>query len=347
MQTAVVILNWNGAGLLRQFLPSVVQTVHEDAVVVVADNGSTDNSVAILEQEFPTVRLCKLDKNYGFAEGYNRALQWVDHEIAPSIYVLLNSDVKTPEGWLAPLVERICSEENIGAVMPKLRSYREPEYFEYAGAAGGFIDGLGYPYCRGRILDQIEKDEGQYDTPCVIDWASGACLVVKSKTYWAVAGLEGRFFAHMEEIDLCWRMRRAGYVIFCEPRATVFHLGGGSLPNNSPRKIYLNFRNNLLMLRRNLPIGGRKRCIMTLRLCLDWAAALVFLLKGKPKLFIAVFRAHGSYFAMRRDFPFLQMRGSKVTHLGVVSILYQYYLCGRKRFSSLLRSGVKSSQSYE
>ncbi len=338
MQTAVVILNWNGATLLREFLPSVLQNVPQDAIVVVADNGSTDDSVLVLEQEFPSVRLCKLDKNYGFAEGYNRALQWVEHEIAPTFYVLLNSDVQTPAGWLEPLVARLRSADEIAAVMPKLRSYRKPEFFEYAGAAGGFLDGLGYPYCRGRILDHIEKDEGQYDTPCSVDWVSGACLAVKAKIYWEVGGLAGGFFAHMEEIDLCWRMRRAGYTLLCEPRATVYHLGGGSLPNNSPQKIYLNFRNNLLMLRRNVTPGYGKLFKIILRLCLDGAAALVFLLQGKPKFWAAVLRAHCHYFAMRRRFPFIPMAATEVKNLGIASMLWQFYLRRRKYFSSLQKS---------
>lgn len=335
MQTAVVILNWNGAKLLRQFLPSVVETVNNDAVVVVADNGSTDESVAILEQEFPTVLLCKLDKNYGFAEGYNRALQWVQRELAPTLYVLLNSDVQTPTGWLQPLETSLLAKENIAAVMPKIRSFHNREYFEYAGAAGGFVDQLGYPYCRGRILDEIEKDNEQYDTPIPVDWGSGACLVVKAKHYWKVGGLEARFFAHMEEIDFCWRLRRAGYEIYCDPRAEVYHLGGGSLPNNSPRKIYLNFRNNLLMLRRNLPPSAAKCCKMTFRLWLDWVAATLFLLKGKPSFFAAVFRAHYHYFAMRSAFPFIPMAADGVRNLGVRSILIQFYLRRRKKFSDL------------
>jgi len=335
MQTAVVILNWNGAKLLRQFLPSVVETIGSDAVVVVADNGSTDESVSILEQEFPSVLLCKLDKNYGFAEGYNRALQWVQRELDPSIYVLLNSDVQTPTGWLQPLVACLLTEENTAAVMPKIKSFRNREYFEYAGAAGGFVDQLGYPYCRGRILDEIEKDYGQYDTPIPVDWASGACLVVKAKHYWKVGGLEARFFAHMEEIDLCWRLRRAGFNLYCASRAEVYHLGGGSLPNNSPRKIYLNFRNNLLMLRRNLPPSAAKFRKMTLRLGLDWAAAVLFLLKGKPAFFAAVLRAHCHYFAMRNAFPFIPMATDEVSNLGVRSILLQFYLRRRKKFSDL------------
>ena len=335
MQTAIVILNWNGARLLRQFLPSVIGTVDANAVVVVADNGSTDHSITILEEEFPTVRICRLDKNYGFAEGYNRALAWVDVEINPAFYILLNNDVRTPEGWLAPLLQRLQTDKQIAAVMPKLRSYLEPKRFEYAGAAGGFLDTLGYPYCRGRILDQIEEDLGQYDRPCEVDWGSGACLLIRAESYWAVGGLEGRFFAHMEEIDLCWRLRRTGATIYCEPNATVYHLGGGSLPNNSPQKIYLNFRNNLIMLRRNLPPSVRKVGILTLRIILDWVAALIFLLKGKPRFFVAVLRAHAAYFSTRKAFPYIPLPKAKTKNWGVSSVLFQFYFRGRKHASEL------------
>ncbi|MBP3425251.1 MAG: glycosyltransferase family 2 protein [Rikenellaceae bacterium] len=297
MKVEIVILNWNGLGHLQTYLRSVVATCPEWAGVVVADNGSTDDSVEWVRQTFPQVEIVKLDCNYGFAEGYNRALEQVTDA---EYWVLLNSDVETPEGWLEPLVERLESNPKIGAVAPKLRAAADRESFEYAGAAGGFIDVLGYPFCRGRILSTVERDEGQYDDAREVFWASGAAFACRSEVFRLLGGFDGDFFAHQEEIDLCWRMWRAGYSVWVEPRSVVYHLGGGTLPNNSPRKIYLNYRNNLSMLYKNLEAGPREVTIIA-RLLLDGASAAVYLLTGKWNFVKAVWQAHRDFFARREN----------------------------------------------
>ncbi len=294
--TKVVILNYNGAEILPRFLPSVVKNTPPEAEIVVADNGSTDGSVELLKRDFPSVRLVTLDRNYGFAEGYNRALAQVEADC----FVLLNSDVEVTEGWLDPLETLLESDPNAAAVMPKIRSWHERDRFEYAGAAGGFIDRLGYPFCRGRVLQAVERDEGQYDDRRPIFWATGACIAVRSTCYAAAGGLPASFFAHQEEIDLCWRLQSAGWTIWVEPASVVYHVGGGTMSADNPRKTYLNFRNNLTMLYRNLP-GGTMRRIMALRLILDGLSAWVFLLQGKPKLFRAVWRAHRDFFRGRKS----------------------------------------------
>lgn len=262
---SVVILNWNGRHFLERFLPSLMAFTPRDyAEVVVADNGSTDDSIVFLKKFFPEVRLILLDRNYGFTGGYNRALAQLESDY----FVLLNSDVEVTQGWLVPLVDLMESDENIAAVMPKIRSYDRREYFEYAGACGGLIDIFGFPYCRGRILNRIERDKGQYDTSVEIFWASGAAMFVRAELYKRFGGLDESYFAHMEEIDLCWRFKNAGYKIMVEPASVVYHVGGGTLPNESPRKLYLNFRNNLSTLYKNLP-GMRLFPIMFIRMCME------------------------------------------------------------------------------
>ena len=246
---AIVILNWNGVDLLRRFLPSVQANSSAQAEVIVADNGSTDASCAVLESEFPDVRLIRLPENYGFAEGYNRALEQVD---AP-YYLLLNSDVEVPAGWLAPLLDYMEAHPEVAACQPKMLSYADRGSFEYAGAAGGFLDRYGYPFCRGRVFDTLERDEGQYDDVAPVLWASGAALMVRRQDWRDAGGLDGRFFAHMEEIDFCWRLRSRGRGVVCIPASRVYHVGGASLAQGNPRKTFLNFRNNLLMLYKNLP----------------------------------------------------------------------------------------------
>ena len=243
-KTEIVILNWNGAGHLRRFLPSVLASVPEGVGVVVADNGSTDDSLGVLEREFPAVGRIVLDRNYGFAGGYNRALEYLDADY----FILLNSDVETPAGWVEPLVETLDRDRTVAAVAPKLLSLVEPARFEYAGASGGFIDYLGYPFCRGRILQCVERDEGQYDDARDVFWASGAAFCCRAEVFRAMGGFDEDFFAHMEEIDLCWRMQLAGYRVRIEPRSRVYHLGGGSLAQGSPSKVFYNHRNNLAML---------------------------------------------------------------------------------------------------
>ena len=273
-KVAVVILNWNGCQMLRQFLPSVVAHSEADGgVVYVADNGSTDDSVEMLCQEFPMVRQILMDENYGFAEGYNRAIA----ELNEPYVVLLNSDVEVTSHWLQPLIAYMDAHPEVAACQPKILSYNEPDKFEYAGAAGGFIDCYGYPFCRGRLMQQVELDKGQYDEPAEIFWASGAALFIRRNDYEAVGGLDPRFFAHMEEIDLCWRLKARGRGIVCLPESVVFHVGGATLKRENPNKTYLNFRNNLIMLYKNLPERELGH-VMRVRFLLDHVAAFTFLL---------------------------------------------------------------------
>ncbi len=291
MNVAIVILNWNGRACLSRFLPSVTACSSGcDISVYVADNGSTDDSVDFVKARFPDVKVIALPDNFGFSGGYNRALQMIDADL----FVLLNSDVEVTPGWLDPLTAAFAANEKLGACMPKILSERDSSLFEYAGAAGGFIDWLGYPFCRGRLFDAIEKDGGQYDEPLEVFWASGACMAVRSGLFRQLGGLDEHFFAHMEEIDFCWRLKNAGYSIQCIPSSTVFHVGGATLETGSPFKVYLNFRNNLLMLYKNLP----KRhfgMILFLRQCLDGVAALRFLLAGRWNSMWAVWKAHLDY----------------------------------------------------
>ena len=290
-KTSVIILNWNGAKHLRTYLPSVVSHT-KGAELIVADNGSTDESLEVLAKEFPTVKTIVLEQNYGFAEGYNRAIAQVDSEYV----VLLNSDVETPEGWLDPLLDYMGSHPEVAAVQPKIRSWVHKARFEHAGAAGGYINRLGYPYCRGRVLWKVEEDHGQYDTIVNVDWTSGACMCVRTQVYKDCGGLDAAFFAHMEEIDLCWRMRNKGWKLACIPQSVVYHLGGGSLNYESPRKTYLNHRNNLLMIYKNKkhPFG-----VLFVRFFLDYAAAFFYLLQGRWGAFKAVFAARRDYHKMR------------------------------------------------
>lgn len=337
MKVSVVILNWNGCDMLRTFLPSVVRhSVGEGIEVCVADNGSTDASVTMLQQEFPSVRTILLDRNYGFADGYNMALQQVDAEYV----VLLNSDVEVTEHWLKPMIAYLDDHPKVAACQPKIRSQRQKEYFEYAGAAGGFIDKYGYPFCRGRIMSVVEKDEGQYDTVIPVFWATGAALFIRRADYFKAGGLDGRFFAHMEEIDLCWRLRARGREIVCIPQSMVFHVGGATLKKENPRKTFLNFRNNLVMLYKNLPEKELKK-VMRVRTCLDYLAALVFLLKGDWDNASAVTRARKEYKQICTSFSSSREENIRKNTLQTIpertksSILWQFYARGRKRFSQL------------
>ena len=281
---SIVILNWNGAAMLRRFLPSVIQ---ESADIVVADNASTDDSVEVLKTEFPGVRIISLDKNYGFAEGYNRALQQVESDF----YLLLNSDVEVTDGWLTPLLDFMVSHPECAACQPKLLAETARDTFEYAGACGGYIDRYGYPFCRGRLFETVEKDYGQYDDVAEVLWATGACLLIRRDDYWKVGGLDSRFFAHNEEIDLCWRLCNLGRKVYCVPQSKVFHVGGGTLPKGNPKKTFLNFRNNLTMLYKNLPESELAH-VMMVRRVLDYVAALKMLIADKNVgEFMAVCRA--------------------------------------------------------
>lgn len=339
MKTAVVILNWNGSHMLRRFLPSVLgNTPSNLADVIVADNGSTDDSLEVLSSEFPEVGVIVLDQNYGFAEGYNQALRRVGEGY--DYYLLLNSDVETPEGWLQPMLDYLNDHPDVAACQPKLRAEHTPTHFEYAGAAGGFLDALGYPYCRGRIFEMVEEDRGQYDNVAYVFWATGAALMIRSKAYWTVGGLDGRFFAHQEEIDLCWRLRARGYRIVCVPDSIVYHVGGGTLPKENPHKTFLNFRNNLLLLYKNLP-ERRLRCVLFWRFWLDALASFVFLLKGERRSFTAVWRGRLAFRRMKKDFAADRAANLAATVLDPIpeqfpkSILAAYYLRRQKIFSSL------------
>lgn len=289
LHAEIVILNWNGAAHLRRFLPSVLAAA-DGAGVVVADNGSTDESLELLAAAFPQVRVVLLDRNYGFAEGYNRALEQVEADV----FVLLNSDVETPEGWLAPLLECLERNPDVAAVAPKLRSVDEPDRFEYAGAAGGYIDFWGYPFCRGRILRSVERDTGQYDDEREVFWVSGAAFCCRAEAFRAAGGFDADFFAHMEEIDLCWRLQLAGHRIRIVPASMVYHLGGGTLAPDSPRKVFFNHRNNLAMLYKCAsPL--QRLVVAVVRPVLDLAAACSYLLQGRAANFRAVFRAYRDF----------------------------------------------------
>ena len=310
MKTAVVILNWNTEGFLREFLPGLLRSVEkiDGAEVIVADNASTDGSLKVMKDEFPDVRTIAFEKNFGFTGGYNKAFGQIDSDL----FVLINSDIEVTEGWLEPLIRWMEAHPECGACAPKLHSWQEKDKFEYAGAAGGYIDLFGYPFCRGRILKNLETDHGQYDSPADVFWATGACLMVRSSIFRELGGLDDRFFAHMEEIDLCWRMQLAGYKVTVVPESVVYHVGGGTLPATSPFKLYLNFRNNLLMLENNLAktFGlslmragmslekasgkavrkARKR--ICFRKCLDMMSAAVYLLTLKTDCVKSVLKAH-------------------------------------------------------
>lgn len=331
-QAAVVILNWNGKHLLERFLPGIISQTPDGVELIVADNASEDGSVAFLEAHHPQVRLILLDKNYGYAGGYNRALDQVDAEY----YVLLNSDMQVTEGWLQPCINMMEEDQDLVAVQPKIRSLENPQYFEHAGAAGGFLDKYGFPFCRGRIFQTVEKDEGQYDDAVDLFWASGAAMFVRSRAFHKAGGFDERFFAHMEEIDLCWRFQNLGFRVRYCPDSLLYHLGGGSLPSSSPRKTYLNFRNSLWMLAKNLPRRKFRQLILP-RYALDEMAAFRFLVKGQFKNLMAVARAWYALLSRRkrmrkhsrnvpREMPKLLYRRS---------IVVQYYLFRKKNFSDL------------
>ena len=343
---AIVILNWNGSAMMRKFLPSVVEYSGALGEVIVADNGSDDDSLEMLEREFPQVRLLKFDKNHGFAEGYNVAFARL-HEmsakgLAPDYdyYLLLNSDVEVTPGWLEPMYAYLESHADCAACQPKVMAAYDRRRFEYAGACGGYIDRYGYPFCRGRVFAVTEEDHGQYDDVADIFWATGAALMVRSSDWHVHGGLDGRFFAHNEEIDFCWRLRARGRRIVCVPQSTVYHVGGGTLPQDNPRETYLNFRNNLTMLYKNLPEGEMQH-VMRCRTLLDWVGALQFLAKGDVPNFKAVWRARSDYKAWKRDFETdrsLNLRlctQSSIPERCNVSLVVNYYLRRRRTFSQI------------
>ncbi len=287
---AVVILNFNGKKLLQQFLPSVIKHT-EGAQIYLADNASTDDSLAFVEKEFPNVKCIALTQNYGFAQGYNEALK----NVPADYFVLINSDAEVTPNWIEPVIALMQSDASIGACQPKILSFKDKDTFEYAGAAGGFIDKYGYPFCRGRIFNELEKDSGQYNDTCEIFWATGACMFVRASVFKDMEGFDGSYFAHMEEIDLCWRMKNTGHKIMAVPASLVFHLGGGTLNKLSSRKTFLNFRNNLITLTKNYP-NGNWFFVIIARLVLDGIAGIKFLLEGKPAHTWAVIKAHFAYY---------------------------------------------------
>ncbi len=332
-KVAVVILNYNGKKFLEEFLPNVIANTNaEMAEIVVADNASTDGSVAFMQERFPSIRLIVNDFNGGFATGYNLALKQIEAEY----FVLLNSDIEVTPQWIEPVIELMDSDPNIAACQPKILSYYDKEKFEYAGASGGFIDKYGYPFCRGRVFQHLEEDHGQYDDACEVFWATGACMFVRADLYLQHGGLDDSFFAHMEEIDFCWRMKNLGYKIYCCPQSKVYHIGGGTLPKSSARKTYLNFRNNLSLLYKNLP-SNRVFWTIAYRIVLDWVAALKFLCGGGLKDYWAVIRAH---FAFYRRIPSLRKvrKGLPKQLVGQVyqrNIVFENFLRGKKLYSEL------------
>ena len=336
-KVAIVILNWNGQKMLAKFLPNVVEYSRQDAEVWVADNCSSDESMHLLETQFPQVKTIVLEQNFGFAEGYNRALQ----QIEADYYVLLNSDVEVSHHWLVPLVEFMDSHPQVAACQPKLLSQLDKDNFEYAGACGGFLDKYGYPFCRGRIFDTVERDNGQYDYQQEILWATGACMMIRSADYWEAGGLDGRFFAHNEEIDLCWRLRLKGRKIYCIPESEVYHVGGGTLPKGNPKKTFLNFRNNLTMLYKNLPDSELSH-VMRMRWFLDYLAAFETLILNRNwGDFMAIWKARKAFKAWRKDFEEDRRKiqascaVKTVPERCNISILWQYYAKGIKRYADL------------
>ena len=365
MKTAVVILNWNTEGFLKEFLPSLLRSVEkvDGAEVVVADNASTDGSMKVMTELFPDVKTISFDRNYGFTGGYNKAFQALEESDKPEYFILINSDIEVTKDWLTPLVGWMDKHPECGACAPKLHSFQEREKFEYAGAAGGYIDRFGYPFCRGRVLKRLETDNGQYDSPADVLWATGACLMVRSSVYKELEGLDERFFAHMEEIDLCWRMQLHGYKVTVVPDSLVYHVGGGTLPASSPFKLFLNYRNNLLMLENNLAKtfaldflkagldakkaalkGAQKaRCRISQRKVLDWMSALVYLMTCRMADFNAVRKAYKEYKNLNKPIDVqgitehLARYGAGVSVKGIYnkSIILQSMLKGKDVFRSI------------
>ncbi|KAA1246119.1 glycosyltransferase family 2 protein [Aquimarina sp. RZ0] len=329
MKIAVVILNWNGCSLLEQFLPSVIK-YSRDAMIYVADNASTDTSIEYLKTSFPEVKIIQNKVNGGYAKGYNDALAKIDSDI----YCLLNNDVEVSENWLTPVIKAFQDSEQVAAIQPKILDYKKKNFFEYAGAAGGFIDKLGYPYCRGRIFDTLEEDKGQYDTDQIF-WASGACLFIRKPVFEEIGKLDEDFFAHQEEIDLCWRIQNKGYIILNVSDSVIYHLGGATLDSINPRKTFLNFRNNLLMMVKNIP-GATVWYIILLRMILDGIAGFKYLIEGKPKHFIAIIKAHLSFYGYLPTFIKKRKKHRmQKKYYTISSVVWQYYISNKKQFHQL------------
>ncbi len=334
IKAAVVILNYNGASLLQKFLPSVIANTPSWCSVIVADNASTDNSISVLQQHFPDVRCIEMQQNLGFAGGYNHALQQVDAEY----FILLNSDIEVTPQWVEPIIEFMIQHAEVAACQPKILAYNQKDFFEHAGACGGYIDYLGFPFCRGRIFNSLEKDENQYTDNKEIFWATGAAMFIRSNVFKATGGFDADFFAHMEEIDLCWRMKHFGYKLYCIPASKVYHVGGGTLHKSNPKKTYLNFRNNLIMLLKNLPSGSRFS-VFVKRLFLDKLAFIKFFVSGNFKDAWAVYRA---YFYVMLYFKIIMRKRREIKNIssGVScifekSIVSEHFFRGKKKFTEL------------
>lgn len=332
LKVAVVILNWNGRTFLEKFLPSVVQNLPQYASVFVADNASSDDSVSFLQKEYPQIKIIQNEQNGGYATGYNQALEKID----AAYYILLNSDIEVSNNWIEPIIEFMDQNPKVAACQPKIKYYHQKNYFEYAGAGGGFIDKYGYPFCRGRIFQEMEEDQGQYDDIKEVFWASGACMFVKARIFHELGGLDDDFFAHMEEIDFCWRAKNLGFQIFYIPESLVYHVGGGTLPKNNPHKTYLNFRNNFFLLYKNLEKKHLFSVFMW-RLILDGVAGIKFLMDGSFKDSLAVMRAHFSFYA---SLPLLRrkrkiLRQIPVSQIYQRNIVYEHFINKIKTFQSL------------
>ena len=334
---SIVILNWNGRKYLEQFLPSVTASTYSNFNIVVADNGSTDDSVSFLNAAYSNVKIILLKQNYGFAKGYNEALR----QVQADYYVLLNSDVEVSPGWIEPIIALMERDRSIAACQPKLLRYTDRNIFEYAGACGGWIDKFGYPFARGRIFDVDEKDEGQYDEVAPVFWASGAAMFVRAKLYHTTGGLDEYFFAHQEEIDFCWRLQLRGYSVYSCPQSVVYHVGGGTLPNGNSRKVFLNFRNNLIMLAKNMPFSESWWKI-PYRFFLDAVSACKSLFEGEGKYFFAVMKAHFSFIAWllkgyNSNGPAVKKtRDMEGYYHG--SVVWAYFIKGKKLFSEIVGS---------
>lgn len=326
---AVVILNWNGAKLLEQFLPSVV-AFSEEATIYVADNASTDASIEVIQTRFPSVKIIQNSGNFGFAKGYNEALQLVEEPF----YALVNSDIEVTENWLVPIIEMFENESETAIIQPKILDFKKKTHFEYAGAAGGFIDKFGYPFCRGRIFETIEEDKNQYNDEIPIFWASGACFFIRKEVFRKLNGFDPDFFAHQEEIDLCWRAFNLGFQTKFTYKSTVYHVGGATLQQSNPKKTFLNFRNSLLMLVKNLP-KNQLFPILFIRLCLDGLAGIQFLVKGKFSHFFAIIKAHFAFYSIGYQFYKKRTTHQRSNYFKIKSIVYRYFIKNGKVFEAI------------
>jgi GT2 family glycosyltransferase len=337
IKTAIVILNWNGKKFLEKFLPFVIQHNQPDAEIIIADNASSDDSLAFMKANYPSIRIIINSENGGFSKGYNDALSQVEAKY----YVLLNSDIEVTENWMSPIISMMDKDENIAVCQPKLLSYSERNKFEYAGAAGGFIDKYGYPFCRGRLFQSLEIDNGQYDDACEVFWATGAAMFVRADLYHKYGGLDNDFFAHMEEIDFCWRLKNEGYKIMYCPESFVYHVGGGTLPKNNARKTYLNFRNNFFLLFKNLP-SDRLLKVFIYRLFLDFIAGIKFLSEGGFNDFKAVIHAHFSFYAsINKNLKKRKnIHHKHVSKIYMRNIVWEFYIAKKKTFNELKQDDI-------